>query len=53
MLKVESDILLSMDDQKVTLLVMLDFSAAFDTTDHSILLETLGSRFGVGGTALE
>ena len=53
LLKVQSDILLNMDDQKVTLLVMLDRSAAFDTIDHSILLETLGSGFGVGGTALK
>ena len=53
LLKVQSDILLNMDDQKVTLLVMLDLSATFDTIDHSILLETLGSGFGVGGTALK
>ena len=53
LLKVQSDILLYMDDQKVTLLVMLNLSAAFDTIDHSILLETLGSGFGVGGTALK
>ena len=52
-LKVQSDILLSMDDQKVTRLVMLDLSAVFDTIDHSILLETLGSGFGVGGTDLK
>ena len=51
--KVQSDILLNMDDQKVTLLVMLDLSAAFDTIDHNILLETSGSGFGVGGTALK
>ena len=47
LLKVQSDILLNMDDQKVTLLVILDLSAAFDTIDHSIILETLGSGFGV------
>ena len=38
LLKVQSDILLNMDDQKVTLLVMLDLSAAFDTIDQGILL---------------
>ena len=53
LLKVQSDILLNMDDQKVTLLVMLDLSAAFNTIDHSILLETLSSGLGVGGTALK
>ena len=53
LLKVQSDILLNMDDQKVTLLVMIDLSAAFNTIYHSILLDTLGSDFGVGGTALE
>ena len=40
LLKAQSDILLNMDDQKVTLLVMLDLSATFDMIDNSILLET-------------
>ena len=51
--KVQSDILLNMDDQKVTLLVMIGLRAAFDTVDHSILLETLGPSFGVGGKTLK
>ena len=38
LLKVQNDILMSMDNKEVTLLVLLDLSAAFDTIEHSILL---------------
>ena len=39
LLKVLNDILINMNSQRVTLLVLLDQSSAFDTIDHKILLE--------------
>ena len=36
LLKVQNDILMSMDNKEVTLLVLLELSAAFDTIEHSI-----------------
>jgi len=38
--------------QQVTCLCLLDFSVAFDTIDHTILLDRLSSWFGIHGTAL-
>lgn len=35
------------------LLVLLDLSAAFDTIDHTKLVDRLEMTFGIGGTALE
>ena len=37
----------------MTLLVLLDLGAAFDTVDHEVLLNRLELMFGVTGTALE
>ena len=52
LLKVHKDLLMNMNNQKVTLLVLLDLSATFDTVDHKILLSHLQSSFGIRGTAL-
>ena len=53
LLEVKSDILLNMEAQKVTLLVLLDLSAAFNNVLHDTPLNRLKSRFGVDGKALE
>ena len=53
LLKVHNDILINMSRQQVTLLVMLDLSAAFDTIDHNMLLKHLSSIIGISDTALD
>jgi hypothetical protein len=47
-----NDIMCSMDQQRVSLLVLLDFSAAFDIVDHQVLLHRFVVSFGITGTAL-
>ena len=53
LLKIANDILLNMNSQHVSLLVLLYFSAAFDTVDHNILLRRPEASFGVTGDALK
>ena len=53
LVKVQSDILNAMERQQVTLLVLIDLSAAFDTVDHASLFTILESKYGVTDTALK
>ena len=53
LLKVHNDILLNMNHQRFTLLVLLDLSSAFDTEDHEVLLRRLKVTFGIADTALQ
>jgi len=49
---VHNDLVHAIDEQRITGLVMLDLSAAFDIVDHSILLSVLERRFVVCDTSL-
>ena len=50
-LRVLSDIYSAIDQDQVSLLALLDVSAAFDTVDHGILLERLSTSYGLSGMA--
>ena len=52
LIKISNDLLISADNKNVSILVLLDLSAAFDTLDHSILLNRLRDSFGLDGTVL-
>ena len=52
LLRVTNDFLMAFDAGCEVLLVLLDYSAAFDTVNHAILLHRLEHRFGISGTVL-
>ena len=52
LLRVYNDIVRASDIGQLTLLVLLDFSSAFDTVDHGILFSILERTFGLAGCVL-
>ena len=53
LLRVKSDIIWNMNQNKVTCLVLLDLSAAFNSVDHELLPNHLRYRYDVTEQALE
>jgi len=52
LLRIVNDLLQASDSGCVSILSLLDLSAAFDTIDHGILLSRLATSFGFSGTVL-
>ena len=52
LVKVVNDILCAIDEGNMSLLTLLDLSAAFDTIGHTILLKRLNISFGLDGAVL-
>ena len=52
LLRLSNDILWAFERQHIIALTVLDLSAAFDTVDHYVLLQTLTDKFGITDHAL-
>ena len=53
LLHIVNDILSALDNDNISVLLLLDISAAFDNLDHQILLSRLNSVFGIQSTAFQ
>ena len=52
LVKIVNDLRCNMDSQKLSVLVLLDLSAAFDTVDQHIMLNRLRHLVSLSGTVL-
>ena len=52
LLKLSNDIVWNMEQQQVTMVILLDLSAVFDMVDHNLLLSIYQRRYGVTDSAL-
>lgn len=53
LVRVFNDILIGLDNKEEAFLVLLDLTAAFDTINHTVLLNRLKTRYGIGGNVLK
>ena len=51
-MEILNDAFLAIDRSMVTLVVLLDYTAAFDTVDHEIALSILESKLGITASYL-
>ena len=42
-----------MENKQITVVLIMDLSAAFDTVNHDLLLNVLQRKFGITNTALQ
>ena len=52
LVRIQNDLLRAVDRHQEAILVLLDYSAAFDTIDHQTVIRRLRERYGINGTPL-
>ena len=52
LIKITNDILWAMENQRAMIVILVDFSAAFDRVDHNILINILKEHYGFHDKAL-